>query len=197
MERQILEILLSEGLSSLMATHSSFQTSFIIQLLERSTPLSQGQREQPLVGYPSRPFLRRIAINLWHLSQENRNYRLPSYHMSGIVEIFPLDSHRQIITDLLERIVDQSRISSTHSSFQYLLKFLSWFQFFSRDRNQICFPLDSHSNMLCLPKLIFSEFLDFLNTLGPRGLLYLLGVRTTIGSVNIIPLDRSSSLLST
>jgi hypothetical protein len=192
-EKEILEILLYEGLSLLMTTPSSFETIFLINIIEISRDQSgtEGEWEEPVIGYPSKPFLKRISRNLLHLSQENNKFLLPPYEMPGILEIFPLDSHFERLTLLLRRIQEESHID-TNSPFHFLSRYFSWFQ----ESEEISFPLASSSTRLSLPKSLFSDFLDLLNDLGPRGLLYLLGVRTTIGSVNIVPIDRSFSPLS-
>jgi hypothetical protein len=188
-EKEILEILLYEGLSLLMTTPSSFETIFLINIINRSG--TEGEWEEQVIGYPSRPFLKRVSKNLLSLSQENNKFLLPPYEMPGILEIFPLDSHFERLTLLLRRIHKESHID-TNSSFQFLFRYFSWFQ----EGEEISFPLASSSTRLSLPKSLFSDFLDLLNDLGPRGLLYLLGVRTTIGSVNIVPIDRSFFPLS-
>jgi hypothetical protein len=190
---QIFEILIYESLTVLMTAPSSFSTLFIRELLDRSVAEEKKQETQEklasnIFGYPYGSYLRWISINLCRIIEDQNSVRLFPFKMPGIVEIFPLENLIRTMFDLVTRIQKETEVYHTWSlSFKVVSTIIS---FFKQSSSDLYFPLDGNQTIFSLPKSLFSDFIDLIDTLGPRGLLYLLGVRTTLGSVDVIPPER-------
>ena len=121
--------------------------------------------------------------------------------MPGIVEIFPLKEGREgnltpQLLDLLIRIQKETIIYSSSWNLSFAVISATLISFIKQSSSNLFFPLPGNRTIFfSLPKSLFCNFIDLVDSLGPRGLLYLLGVRTTLGSVDVLPPERFISFL--
>jgi hypothetical protein len=184
----VLEILIYESLTVLMTTASSYPTLFITEILDRSISERRAQESKENkdhFGYPSGSYLRWISRQII----ENQTCaKLFPFQMPGIVELFPLENLSAQLLQLLTQIQNEIRVYQTWNlSFKMISRIISLIKQFSND---LYFPLNENTAVFSISRSLFSDFIDLINALGPRGLLYLLGVRTTLGSVDVIPPER-------
>lgn len=192
----ILESILKEVFEVLLISSSNYETSYLLQLLKNQRKERKYQKERK-EGYPDEDYLRNISHNLCNLIFKE-NLLLYSLSMPGINENIPInDNMWKKLSNLIKRIQFEVKIvlnKKKNKLYSLIHNVINLFVGYRHD-NQIKIPLlendaNEEKKLIIMSKELFSELIDTFNQLGLRGILYILGVRTTIGSVDIFPPSR-------
>lgn len=186
-----LKIILKKIFEILITEYSNYKTYFLLQILNQINKEMNEEIEEKedFKGYLNINYLNYISIQFSKLLYLN-NLNLYLYSMSNIIELYPINNIIWLkLIKIIKRIELESKIITKYSYYNIFLSFLSSMNIFST--SYLTIPMkDDSTKFIIIDKMLFFEFLDIINEIGPRGILYLLGVRTTIGSIDVLPPHR-------